>query len=57
MMNTFMIVNITPTCKTCLEDMFMLFHYKKAFLLPLVWPGTEYNLGTHLKEELTNLFC
>ena len=36
----------------------MLSHSIMAFLLPSVWPETEYScyLGTHLKEELTNLF-
>ena len=34
----------------------MLVHSKKAFLLPPVWPGTEYTQGTHLKEEFTDLF-
>ena len=54
MMNTFIIVNTTPTYKS-LEDKSLLFHYKKAFLLPSVWPGTIY-LGAHLKEELPDLF-
>ena len=36
----------------------MLSHSIMAFLLLSVWPETEYScyLGTHLKEELTNLF-
>ena len=44
MMNTFIIANITTTCKS-LEDKSMLFHSKKAFILPLVLP--EQNLLGH----------
>ena len=45
MMETFIMVNITPTCKrwdVSSWDKSMLFHSKKALLLPAVWPGTEY---------------
>ena len=41
MMNTFIIANITTTCKS-LEDKSMLFHSKKAFILPLVLPEAEF---------------
>ena len=44
MMNTFIIViivNISPYVRD-LEDKSMLVHSKKTFLLPSVWPGTEY---------------
>ena len=41
-MNAFIIVNINPACKRYLKDKSMLVHSKKAFLLPSVWPGTEY---------------
>ena len=34
----------------------MLAHSKNALPLLLVWPGTEYTSGTHLKEEFLDLF-
>ena len=59
MMNTFIyiIVNITPTCKRkfILLDKTVLFHSKKAFLLPSVWPGTEYTWSLIWKKRL--LIC
>ena len=42
MMNTFIIVKIPPHGRDSSEDKSMFFHSKKAFLLPEVWPGTEY---------------
>ena len=36
MVNTFITVNIALTCKRCLEDKSMLFHFKKAFPLTLL---------------------
>ena len=42
MMNTFIIVNATPHLGDSSWDDSMLFHSKKAFLLPSVWPGKEY---------------
>ena len=66
-MNTSIIVNIQEIvhgislCKRLVRDSswdkYMLFHFKKALLPPSVWPGTKYTWRTHLKEELTNLFC
>ena len=57
MINTFIIVNITPACKSSLENKSILVHSIKTFVLPSIWPGTEYTcLGTHLKEEPTDLF-
>ena len=41
MMNTFIIVNITPIYK---EDKSMFVPSKKVFILPSVWPGTEQRL-------------
>ena len=59
MMNTFIyiIVNITPTCKRkfILLDKTVLFHSKKAFLLPSVWPGIEYTWSLIWKKRL--LIC
>ena len=59
MMITFIyiIVNITPTCKRkfILLDKTVLFHSKKAFLLPSVWPGTEYTWSLIWKKRL--LIC
>ena len=42
MMNTFIIVSITPIYKRELEDKSMLLHSKKTFILLSVWPGTDY---------------
>ena len=42
MMNTFLIVNITPHVRNSLDNKSMLVHFKKAFLLSSVRPGTEY---------------
>ena len=41
MMNTFITVNIALTCKRCLEDKSMLFHFKKAFPLTLLGHSFE----------------
>ena len=40
-MNTFIIVSVTPT-RVSLKENSMLVHSKNAFLLLLVWQGTEY---------------
>ena len=57
MMNTFIIVNINPTCKRWFMRIpeSMLVHSKKAFLLYSVWPGTEYNWALIWKKSL--LIC
>ena len=52
MMKIFIMVNITPTCKRCSWDKSMLFHSKKALLLPTVWPGTEYTWALIWKKSL-----
>ena len=41
MVNTFITVNIALTCKRCLEDKSMLFHFKKAFPLTLLGHSLE----------------
>ena len=41
-MNTFIIVKITPHVRDSLEDKSMLVHSKKAFLLPSVCSQTEH---------------
>ena len=52
MMNTFIIVNITPHVRDSLEDKSMLVHSKKIFLLPSAWQGTEYTWGLIWKKSL-----
>ena len=42
MMNTFIIVNITPHVRDSLEDTSMLSYSKRSFLLPSVWLGAKY---------------
>ena len=42
MMNTFIVVKLPPHLRDSLEDKSMLVYSKKPFLLPSVWPGTEY---------------
>ena len=57
MMNTFIIVNITPICivRDSLKDKSILVHFKKVFLLPSVWPRTEYTRALIWKKGL--LIC
>ena len=55
MMNTFMIVNITPHVRDSLEDTSMLSHSKKSFLLPSVWLGAKYTWA--LIERRSLLIC
>ena len=55
MMNTFVIVNITPHIRDSVEDKSMLAHSKKAFLLPSIWPGIEYTRVLIWKKTL--LIC
>ena len=55
MMNTFIIVNITPHVRYSLEDKSMFFQSKKTFHLSLVWPGTEYTWTLIWKKSL--LIC
>ena len=50
MMNTFIIVNIIHSYKRFPNP-------KKAFLLPSVWPGTEYTLALIWKTSLLPLIC
>ena len=45
MVNIFVIVYITPACKR------FLFHSIKAFLLPSIWPGTQYTWTLIWKTE------
>ena len=54
MMNTFIMVTLTPHVRDSSYDQSMLFHSKKALLFPSVWPGTEYT-STLIQEELTKL--
>ena len=56
MMNTFITVNITPTWGDSSWDKSMLFHSKKALLLPSVWPGTEYTWALIWKKSLIICF-
>ena len=56
MMNTFIIVKILPHGRDSSEDKSMLFHSKKAFLLPVVWPGTEYTRTLIWKNSLLVCF-
>ena len=56
MMNTFVIVKIPPHVRDSSKDKSMLFHSKKAFLLPAVWPGTEYTRTLIWKNSLLVCF-
>ena len=64
MMNTFIIVNIAPICRSeSLENKSMLLvHFKKAYFPALsLYLGThlaeELYVGTHLAEELLTDYC
>ena len=56
-MNTFIIVNIIPYVRDSSQDKSMLFHSKKAFLFPSVWPGTEYAWALISKSKKSLLIC
>ena len=56
MMNTFIMVNITPVCRDNLEDKSMLVPSKKELPSPFSLIRKRIYLGTHLKEELTDFF-
>ena len=55
MMNTFIIINITPTYKRLFKDKYV-FPIQKCLPSPFSLARNRIYLRTHLKEELTNLF-
>ena len=55
-MNSFMIVNITPTFKLYFRGKVYAFTLQKGLPFPFSFARNRIYLGTHLKEELTNLF-
>ena len=55
MMNTFIIVNITPTYKRQFRGWIYACPLQKAFFLPSVWPETEYTWALIWKKSL--LIC
>ena len=57
MMNTFIIVSITPIYKRELEDKSMLLHSRKTFILLSVWPGTDYIWAIIWKKSFSLLIC
>ena len=58
LINTFIIVKITPTCnvRDSSWDKSMLFCSKKVLLLPSVWPGAEYTWALIWKKSLIICF-
>ena len=59
MIKTFMIVNITPTCKRqIINDRGYVYAFllQKGLPFPLSLARNRIYLDTHLTEELTNLF-
>ena len=56
MMNTFIIVKITPMCRDSLEDKSMFVHSKKVFLLLSVWLGKKYTCSLIWKKSLLIYF-
>ena len=54
-MSTFIIAKFSPHVRDSSKDMSMLFHSKEAFLLPSVWPGTEFTWALIYKKSL--LIC
>ena len=55
MMNTFITINITPTYKSLFKDKYV-FPIQKGLPSPFSLARSRIYLGTHLKEERTNLF-
>ena len=51
MMNTFILVSVTPYIRNSFETKSMLIQSKKFFLLPSVWPGTKYTWALISNEE------
>ena len=54
--NTFMKVNITPTCKRQFIAQVSAFPFQKSIPSPFSLAKNRIYLGTHLKKELTSLF-
>ena len=56
LMNTFIIVNITPTRKRQFMGYVYAFTFQKGLTSPFSLARNKIYLDTYLKEELTNLF-